>query len=648
MNKVYNKRRTISYILVLLLVFLSFEVKAQKRHLEKADAAFTNKSYIDAASIYEKVLDKGYRSESLLQNLGDSYYFNGKYEEASKWYSELFQMNAAQSSEYVLRYAQSLKAVGNDSLGDEYYTQYLSVVSGVKSQGLTAKQHSKLLKANSGRYTLKKVPFNSDGIDFGIGYWGSDKLVFASTRKGSVLRNRVSSWDGLSYLDLYEVSVEQDTVYGTPRSLKGDVNGKYHESTVCFTHDGETMYFTRTNFKKNKSSEDLLHLKIFKASLENGKWVKEEELSINGDEYNTAHPTLNVSEDRLYFASDRPGGQGGTDLYYVELKEDGSLGEVVNLGEKINTPGRESFPYISEEGELYFSSDGHFGLGGYDVFYVNMDASGGFTGNVLNVGSPINSSYDDVCYVVRSGKGYISSNRSESTEEVYDDIYRFVEHRPIKDLTSQLYGVVTDKSTGAPLPEATVEVYDTDNTLLYSLKTDAQGYYSQEVSYEPAYILKVTKSGYSSADAFSNQYQEDREHNFELEAKETELTVGTDLAKVLDIPIIYFDFDKSNIRPDAAVELQKIVEVMNQYPDMKIDIRSHTDSRGSDSYNAALSDRRAKSTMEYIISQGISKDRLTSKGYGERQLVNHCSNGVPCSKEEHQANRRSEFIVVEK
>ncbi|MFY0715257.1 OmpA family protein [Seonamhaeicola sp. NFXS20] len=347
--------------------------------------------------------------------------------------------------------------------------------------------------------------------------------------------------------------------------------------------------------------------------------------------------------------SDRPGGYGSVDLYYVELGEEGELGFIVNLGPEINTSGRESFPFTSSKNALYFSSDGHFGLGGYDVFYHKINSDGELVGNLLNVGEPINSSFDDVCYVVKGDRGFVSSNRTIEGEEVYDNIYTFIENTPIKDiyLKSLLHGVVTDTSIQLPLAGATVEVLDVDNHVIATLLTDEEGRYSKEVEYEPSYILKVTKENYSSADGYSEKQQEDREHNFELSPVENVIEPGTDLAKVLNIPMIYFDFDKSNIRPEAAVELQKIVEVMNQYPELKIDIRSHTDSRGSDAYNEALSDRRAKSTMHYLISQGISKDRLTSKGYGEYQLVNHCSNGVPCSKEEHQANRRSEFIVVE-
>jgi len=636
-----------SQLLAFFMVFLSLQSFSQDKKVEKGNDAFESKSYIEAAEIYEKVAEKGYRSESLLQNLADSYYFNGKYDSSTKWYKELFALNASQSAEYTLRYAQSLKATGAILEGEKYYDEYLSKGNSNVSSNISAAQYLDLISENSGRYTIKKVPFNTEGVDFGVSFLNPSKLVYASTRDAGVLRDRLSAWDGLPYLDLYEVEVTNDTVYSAPKALKGSVNQKYHESTASFTKDGKTMYFTRTNPKKSENGEDLLHLKIYRSVLEGGKWVAEEDLSINGADFNTAHPVLNLKEDKLYFASDRSGGQGQTDLYYVSLNSDGSLGNVTNLGDTVNTAGRESFPFISEDGALYFSSDGHFGLGGYDVFYLKLKNEKDFTGNLLNVGKPINSSFDDVSYVIKNTKGYISSNRSEEGS-VYDDIYRFVENTPIKEvyLKSVLHGIVSDKTTGLPLGKAVVEVLDAENNLVDRIETDKAGAYRITVAYNPVYLLKVTKADYSSADAFSEAFQEDRAHDFALVPKKKEITPGTDLSDVLNIPIIYFDLDKSFIRSDAAVELQKIVEAMNMYPELKIDIRSHTDSRASDAYNMSLSDRRAKSTMSYLIKEGVAKDRLTAQGYGESQLVNKCSNGVPCTNDEHQANRRSEFIIV--
>ncbi|MDX8553961.1 OmpA family protein [Tenacibaculum sp. 1B UA] len=631
-----------SKLLVLLLISVVFQSYSQKKTIEKANKAFTSKAYVEAAIIYEKVFNKGYKSESLLQNLGDSYYFNGKYKDAVKWYAKLFNLNKHQLAIYELRYAQALKASGKALLGKEYYEQYLSKIGVKESPVRTTDKYLELIKANSRRYRINKVPFNSDGIDFGLSRYGKDKFVFASTRN---TRNKVSTWDGLPYLDLYEVKISNNSV-GTPSLLKGKINNKYHESTASFTKDGNTMYFTRTSPKvSNKSSE--LRLKIFKATLYKGEWGNIEELSINEDGFNTAHPVLNIQENKLYFVSDRPGGEGATDIYYTEVKEDGSLGEVKNLGKKVNTPGRESFPFISENNELYFSSDGHFGLGGYDVFFIKMNTLGEPSGELLNVGSPINSSFDDICYIVYKGKGFISSNRSEKGQG-YDNIYSFIEKKPLREVSvkSRMHGIVTDKESAFPLRGTVIKIFNTDNILLHTLRTNQDGKYNIEVAYKPAYILNVMKEGYKATDGFSKELQEDRKHNFQLSPENTKLLSGTDLAKTLNVPPVYFDYGQWNIRASAEVELQKIVETMKQYPKLKVEIRSHTDSRSNDDFNMSLSRKRSESTKKYLLYHGVSKDRITAKGYGETQLLNKCSNNVPCSEKEHQINRRSEFIIV--
>ncbi|MAC63170.1 MULTISPECIES: OmpA family protein [Mesonia] len=636
-------------LVVITFLFIGAQVLGQGKKLSDAQSAYSKYNYMEAADIYESVANKGYRSVELFQKLGNSYYLNGRYEDAAKWYGELYALSKDQPNIYNLRYAQSLKSVGLEGLGEEYYDRYLSNLDKTEEGYLSVGDYLDLIEQNSGRYDLKKEPFNSEGIDFGSAYLGTDKMVFASSRDKGVLIRRRSKWDGQPFLNLYEVGIGDDSLSEkSPRLFKSGIEGKYHESTPVFTKDGQTMYFTRTE-PKGLDKGSPLYLKIYRAHLVDGKWTGEEDLTINGDTYNTAHPMLNVGEDRLYFVSDRKGGEGQTDLYYAPIGGDGSLGEMVNLGKKINTPGRESFPFISADNNLYFSSDGHFGLGGYDVFYVKLqDGENGIEGGILNVGRPINSSFDDICYVVRDSLGYVSSNRiGTGTGESFDNIYGFIEKEPIRQvyIKSRLHGKVMEVKTHMPIANARVEVFDVNNVLLQTLTTDEGGAYDTEVAYEPAYILKAGKEGYSSADDYSVAKQVDREHDFELEPK-PQMTKGTDLAKILNIPMIYFDLDKSNIRPDAEVELQKIVEVLKEYPDMKIDIRSHTDSRASDSYNLRLSDRRAKSTLEYLVTHGIDRRRLTARGYGETMLLNNCSNGVKCSEAEHQLNRRSEFIVI--
>lgn len=648
----YQLRKTVIGAGVLSMLVVA-GASAQSSKLKQADKDYENYAYVEANKIYEQLAMKGYRSLEMFQRLGDGYYFNARYKEAAKWYGELFAMSSEQPSEYYLRYSQSLKSVGNDLMAKQYYDKYLSTITTSGRDYISAEQYLDLIEENSGRYSMEKLGINSnEGFDFGGSFYGEDKIVFASNR-GVSISSRVSSWDGMSYLDLYEATMDGDGNLSNPTKLRGNINSKYHESTPAFTSDGTTVYFTRNNetSQEKKSKDRTINLKIYRATVVDGKWDNIEDLSINSDHYSTAHPALSADGSKLYFSSDRSGGYGGTDLYVVDINSDGSLGEPKNLGAKINTSGRESFPYINANNELYFSSDGHFGLGGYDVFYVKLNADGTPDSRILNVGKPVNSSGDDLAYVVKDSKGYVSSNRAEegNSGNYYDNIYRFVENEPIKDvfIKSRIFGVVTDKITGFPLANTTIKIVDERNNEIASIQTDGKGFYQKEVDFNEDYIINATKEEYGGADAFSKKGRKEREHNFELYRLAKEVEVGDDLAKLLNI-IIYFDLDKYNIREDAQVELEKLVVVMKENPSIRIDVRSHTDSRASDSYNMTLSANRAKSTVEYLVSRGIDKSRLTGRGYGETELVNWCANGVDCSEEEHQQNRRSEFIVVEK
>lgn len=639
--------------LTLAVFFIGISTQAQSTKLKQADKDYEGYAYVEANKIYEEVANSGYRSIELFQRLGDGYYFNARYKESAKWYGELFSMTQEVPSEYYLRYAQSLRSVGSDALAQQYYDKYLATVGTGGRDYVSAEMYMDLIEENSGRYDIEKLSINSDeGFDFGGSFYGKDKLVFASNR-GSSIKGRVSSWDGMSYLDLYQATIGEDGNLSEPSKLKGSINSKYHESTPVFTQDSSTVYFTRNNVtsQEKRNKDNTLQLKIYKATVTaDGKWENIEDLSINGDGFSTAHPALSADGGKLYFASDRPGGFGGTDLYVSSINSDGSLGAPINLGKKINTSGRESFPYVNDKDELYFSSDGHFGLGGYDVFYVRLNEDSRASSNILNVGTPVNSSADDLAYVVRDSKGYVSSNRTESknSSNYFDNIYRFVENEPIKEvfIKSRIFGVVTDKNTGFPLAETSITIVDDKNQEVAKIETDSKGYYEKEVDFNQDYVINAVKTEYGGADAFSKKGIKEREHNFELGRVSQPVKVGDDLAKLLNI-IIYFDLDKHNIRPDAQVELEKLVKAMQENPEIKVDVRSHTDSRASDSYNIGLSSRRAKSTVEYLISRGIDKNRLTGRGYGETQLVNWCSNGIDCSEAEHQENRRSEFIVVE-
>lgn len=646
MNKLY-----IVILGIALFLFNSGSLTAQGGKYTKADKEYDDLAYINASDIYLYVADKGYRSLELLQKLGNTFYFNAEYTEAAHWYGESFSLIGHTDSIqpepiYYLRYAQSLHASGNRNEAREWFNKYTGLVP--QKEQRTVAQYHKLMEKNSGRYIIQNLEVNTSAIDFGASFSGN-KLLFASTRDTGTVTTRTSSWDNRTFLNLYEAPINENGSLGPVSKLKGILKSRFHESSATVTKDGNTMYFTRNNItskEKNKKKETK-NLKIYRAKRQgNGEWGDLEDLSINDKGFNTAHPALSPDGKKLYFVSDRKGSVGQTDIFVVEINENGSLGTPENLGPQVNTKGRESFPFVTERDELYFSSDGHYGHGGYDVFY--MDLSGTMAGVPINVGKPVNSEKDDFAFAIdkEGKKGYFSSNRPGGQGN--DDIYSFVQIKDIAEtLKSRIYGKVVDVDTGEPLENAPITILNGKGDKIYMLKTDADGnYMADPTNIMLTYRVLSEKGEYDSDDAQVIAGNGENEVNFALKRNTYTLTEGLDLAKILNIPMIYFDFDGSDIRSDADVELQKALAVLQRYPALRIDIRSHTDSRGDDAYNRSLSERRARSTMEWLVRNGIDRSRLMAKGYGESQLVNHCPNGIPCSEEAHQQNRRSEFIVI--
>lgn len=637
---------TLSLILACFLG-LALSSNAQEQKLEKADEKYEQYNYVDAQKIYLAVAEKGYESEELFTKLGNSYYFNAQYDEALKWYNRLFNLNADQEPSILLRYSQTLKATANDTKAKEVYNNYLDKSKATANKTI---DYPSLIAQNSGRYELQPIEALYDEDKISFGHTKVDNtLIYASTSSTQSFLNRKSAWDGLSFLSLYQIEVNEENIpSGKPSKIKGKLNSQFHESSPVFTKDGNTMYLTRNNLTADNKDNNQ-KLKIYRVKKEDGKWLEPEELPFNSDLYSSAHPALSPDETKLYFSSDRPGGYGSSDIYVASIKEDGSIGEAVNLGSKINTAGKETFPFISQENELYFSSDGHFGLGGMDVFYVKIQDKG--YGNVLNVGAPVNTYADDFAFGIDSTtkRGFVSSNRTQTTGTfVYDNIYSFIETASIIDVfKATIDGNVTDKQTEEPIEGAAITFKDSDGNSYTTLTTDASGYFSTEINKYHKYTIRASHQNYDTDEKSSTPGLESQSVDFQLQKNKEQIISGTDLAKVLNIPMIYFDFDKANIRPDAQVELEKIVATLNEYPQLKLNIRSHTDSRGNDAYNKALSQRRATSTMDYIVSKGIDSSRLKSEGLGESELINNCSNGVKCSEAEHQKNRRSEFIIIE-
>lgn len=638
------------YSFVLLFLGLSSLnlVFGQEKKLEKAAENYEQLDYVNAQKIYLAVAEKGHQSEELFTKLANSYYFNAQYDQAVKWYGRLFELNPEPENDIVyLRYSQALKATGNDKSSDVY--DAFAAKSGLKS-GRSARNYADLIQQNSGRYEVEPISKLYDENVISFGYFKSgNALYYASTSDSKTFLNKRSAWDGLSFLSLYSIELDSlNQALGNSVELTGNLNSRFHESSPVFTADNNTMYFTRSNITA-KNRKDDQKLKIYRSKKINNKWQEAEELSINSDHFSTAHPALSPNGTKLYFSSDRPGGYGESDLYVSIINTDGSIGEPVNLGPEINTRGKETFPFVSADHELYFSSDGHFGLGGLDVFYIKIEEDG--FGNLLNVGAPINTYADDFAFGIDQSthRGFISSNRSDTEGTfVYDNIYTFLETTPIIDVYfAQIQGLVTDKQTGLPIEGANIVLTDSNNKIHKQVRTNSEGFYTVETDKFETYFVKATKERYDSDEFLSKANLEHQRIDFQLQTNEVPLVTGTDLAKVLNIPIIYFDFDKSNIRQDAQVELEKVLAVLDQYPNIRLEIRSHTDSRGNDAYNKGLSQRRATSTLKYLVENGIPESRLQAVGFGESRLVNNCSNGVPCSAEEHQKNRRSEFIIID-
>lgn len=651
------KKRLSTIVFVFSLVLGNTDGFAQAG-LKSANKGYDRWAYMDAIKMYEKVYDRGYSNQELVEKLGNAYYFNARYNEAHKYYQKLFseyEMSGI-TPEYFYRYAHTLQNVGDEKEAKKYYDAFVQKAGSELNISKIRKNEENLKKQieeNSGRTSdIVNLAINTPYADYGS-YVHNDLFYYTSAKDTGNFAVKRHTWTGDAFTSLYTSDLERLETSSQSSRIKGKVHTKLNEASAIVTKDGQTMYFTRNNVVKGKRRFDAnknTKLKIFRAEQVDGKWTNITELPFNSDQFNTAHPSLSNDEKVLYFSSDRPGGFGGGDLWKVTINNN-QYSSPENLGDAINTEGRETFPFVTANDELYFSSDGRVGLGGLDIFAAQIKTDGKF-GNVQNLGTPINSNFDDFAYYIdsKTQKGFFSSNRDGGKGN--DDIYSFTElRRLILDCNQQLHLKVKDAKTGELISDALVTLADG----YYNVKGTSNIYtnptYNFNHNYEcgDVFYIKAEKDGYLANEIKVTLPNENgiTEAEILLEPTKIPLKKGDDLFKVLKLNPIYFDLDKYNIRPDASLELAKVFAVLEEYPEMKIDIRSHTDSRQTHRYNETLSSNRAKSTAEWLIANGINRNRLSWKGYGETQLVNGCSDGVNCSEVEHQANRRSEFIIVE-
>ena len=633
--------------LILLLALFTSTLFAQKK---LADKFFSNYGYVKAIELYEKALENGDNSEHVLTRLGDCYYNNSNSGKAAQWYGKAANKYDKINPEYIYKYIQSLKSIGDYSEADKWLKKFIEIQNDdSRIKGYDASNSTKYNELNNvdEKQIIKvtNLPFNSKYSDFGS-FKFNNQLIFSSARGED--ETKKYTWNKEPFLDLYQVKMEENSdsiEFDIPELLQASkINTDFHEASVAISNDGKTMFFTRDNVtRKNKLDYDkkgTSHLKIYKATWIDGTWENIVELPFNDDVYSNGHPALSPDNKKLYYVSNKEGGYGQTDIYVIDILENNKFGDPKNLGKKINTEGREMFPFVSQDSTFYFSSDGHLNLGLLDIFKSNYIKDS--IAEPENLGVPFNSGYDDFAFFgipdKENQKGYFSSNRPGGIGN--DDIYSFNAFKCSQTIT----GIAMDSLTNLVLADVSVKLINKVGKVINKIKTNENGEYSFEVDCDQKYTVFAEKPDYKEyhKDIVTNLEKEKiNDYNIYLQS----LIQGNQIV----INPIFFDYDKWNIRTDAEYELENIVDILRLKPNMIIKIESHTDSRGKDKYNFKLSNKRAKSTRDYIISRGISSERIESAiGFGESQLLNKCSNGIKCTPEEHQLNRRSYFYILKK
>jgi len=601
----------------------------------KADLLYENRAYVGAAEIYNQLP----KTTSILEKLGDCYYYNSEFEKAYKAYTQIYDLKVTSelSESFYLKYFDVLKGSKKYDEADKVSTLHL------KDSFSTKDFRSLLERIIPYKYELKSISKDIGGSNFGVSIYG-EKIVFGSTQN---TLNPNYNWNGKPYLDLYEAQVSKGDSMSLDsiKPFNKAINTKnQHESNAAFTKDGKTMYFSR-NLKKrvDLDSTMIAVVSIFKAELVDNEWTNVEPVSFSSELFSTMHPALNYDETKLYFSSDMTNSIGSFDIFYVDILEDNTFGEPINLGTAVNSERREQFPYMAKDSTLYFASNGKHGFGGLDLFSSSIKDTKFL--DALNLGESINSEKDDFAFIVIDSlnTGYVSSNRGG-----IDNIYTFV--RVPNDRNYYIEGVVTDKVTGELLPNTTVTLFDEDGNVVseivvgedakYKLKTQPNRSYSVE-GFQPKYIPEI--------EFFDTNDNGNIEFNIELEIESykdaEEIVTDDDQGNTfIELENIYFDFAKWDIKPQAASTLDVLVALLTKYPRMEIQLGAHTDSRAGFEFNLDLSEKRARATLEYLVENGISRGRLTSKGYGETQPLVPC--GDNCTETEFSINRRCEFLIL--
>ena len=616
-------------ITILALVLISFSAMAQNKSTAKADKLYKKLKFVDAIEAYNKLVEKGEGDAYVYGQLAEANFKVFNTEEAERWYAKA--IDNSSDPEMIFNYSQMLKANGKYDASKTQMEKFASLKprdQRAKTFNANNNYLTLLLEAKPG-YGLESLPFNNEYTEFG-GTVNENMLYFSSARNTS---RKKYGYKEEPFLDVYKLDLSNESA--EPEVVKS-LNTKYHEGLVTFSPDRNTVYYTRESFYNNQyekiegdSKTKFSVQQLFMATKDGDKWSNEVSLPFNTDKYSVRNPSLSPDGTTLYFESNMPNGFGQYDIYKVSVLADGIFGDPENLGNEVNTEGQEAFAYISSDNTLYFSSTGHPGLGGLDVFQLK-------DGEVTNLGMPVNSANDDLAFTVEeeSGEGFVSSNRDVGKGNF--DIYKI--QRIIPQYTDVLVSVV-NSGTNEPVADALVEIKDKDGVVVLTEKTNDKGQVSYRPLQETPLNIVTKKDDYESAMQSYTSPKKDADE-VQIMLKPIEKIIVKD--EVVLNPIL-FDFDKANITAQGAFELDKLVAIMTKYPNMVIAAGSHTDNIGRDKYNLNLSERRAQSTVQYVISKGIDASRITGQGYGETQPKVDCKK---CTDEERQINRRSEFKIV--
>lgn len=614
--------------IALSFVAISGSIIAQNKDTKAADKLYSRYEYVTAAKEYQKLVDNGKGDGYVYKQLADTYYNMFNTTEAATWYAKATE--TSQDAETYFRYAQMLKANGKYEEANKQMTKFAAMAPNdlrAKSFKENPNYVPKIL-GKEARYTVNSLPVSSDKSEFGAVMY-DNTLYFTSARNGA---RKDYGWNKEPFLDVYK-STMGDTGTFSDATTVTELNSKYHDGPVTISTDGNTMYFSSDSFREGLFEKDKVNkLKLgknnlYKATKNGDTWGNITPLPFNSKEFSLSNPSLSRDGKTLYFSSNMPGSLGGVDIWKVAVNGD-TYGTPENLGNKVNTEGNESFPFIADDNStLYFASSGKQGLGGYDVYQIDL-AKGT---EAVNMGKPVNTEKDDFSFTFNKAKniGFLSSNRNGN-----DDIFSAT---PICAVDLLVH--VTNAKTGEILSNAKVSILDEKKNIITTETSDTKGDVNFRVECDKPYSIQASKDGYEG-NVFAVAKSKGPSAKVDAALQPIDVIVTPD---AIVLKPIYFEFDKSNITQEGAFELDKLVQVMKNNDKLVIFAKSHTDSRGSDDYNLTLSDRRAKSTVQYIISKGIPAERISGKGMGETEPVVQCK---PCTEDQYSQNRRSEFLIV--